>query len=58
MDNIDDNPSSVTAQGAFQGTGVSLFQHSTPDASGEEREVMSIKNQPLKTKNVITKYLP
>ena len=27
VDNIDHNPSSTTAQGAFHGTGISLFQH-------------------------------
>jgi len=44
VDNIDQNPSSVTAQGAFHGSG------SSSDAPGEEREVLSIENQPLKTK--------
>jgi len=41
VDNIDQNPSSITAQGAF---------HGTSDAPGEEREVVSIDNQPSKTK--------
>ena len=50
VDNIDQNPSSVTAQGAFHGTGISLFQLPTSDAPGEEREVVSIDNQPSKTK--------
>ena len=36
VDNIDHNPSSVTAQGAFHGTGISLFQHPTSDAPGQE----------------------
>ena len=52
VDNIDHNPSSVTAQGAFHGTGISLFQHPTSDAPGEEREVVSIDNQPSKTKRL------
>ena len=52
MDNIDQNPSSVTAQGAFHGTGISLFQHPTSDAPGEKREVVSIDNQPSKTKHL------
>ena len=47
VDNIDHNPSSVTAQGAFHGTGISLFQHPTSVAPGEEREVVSIGNQRL-----------
>jgi len=34
VDNIDHNPSCVTAQGAFHGTGISLFQHPTSDAPG------------------------
>lgn len=50
MDNIDHNQSSVTAQGAFHGTGILLFQHPTSDAPGEEQEVLSIQHQPLKTK--------
>ena len=50
VDNIDHNPSSVTAQGAFHGTGISLFQHPTIEGSGEEREVINIiANQPSKT---------
>ena len=49
VDNIDHNPSSVTVQGAFHGTGISLFQHPTIEASGEEREVINIiANQPSK----------
>ena len=52
VDNIDQNPSSETAQGAFHGTGISLFQHPSSDAPGEEREVLSIENQPLKTKRL------
>lgn len=32
VDNIDHNPSSSTAQGAFHGTGISLFQHLSADA--------------------------
>ena len=52
VDNIDHNPSSVTAQGAFHGTGTSLFQHPTSDAPGEEREMVSIENQPSKTKRL------
>ena len=50
VDNIDHNPSSVTAQGAFHGTGISLLQRPTIEASGEEREVINIiANQPSKT---------
>ena len=49
VDNIDHSQSSVTAQGAFHGTGISLFQHPTSYAPGEEREMVSIDNQPSKT---------
>ena len=52
VDNSDQNPSSVTAQGAFHGTGISLFQHPSSDAPGEEQEVLSIENQPSKTKRL------
>ena len=52
VDNIDHNSSSVTAQGAFHGTGISLFQHSTSDAPREKREVVSIDNQLSKTKRL------
>ena len=37
VDNIDHNPSSSTARGAFHGTGISLFQHPSKDVSGEDR---------------------
>ena len=52
MDNIDHNPSSTTAQGAFHGTGISLFQHPSDDAPGEARDVVSIDNQPSKRKGL------
>ena len=52
LDNIDHNSSSVTAQGAFHGTGISLFQHPTSDAPREKREVVNIDNQPSKTKRL------
>ena len=38
LDNIDHNPSSTTATGSLHGTGISLFQHPTPDNPGQERE--------------------
>jgi len=37
VDNIDHNPSSVTAKGSFHGTGISLFQHFDEDSIGEDR---------------------
>ena len=52
VDNIDYNPSSVIAQGAFHGTGISLFQHPTSEAPGAEWEMVSIENQPSRTKRL------
>lgn len=37
VDNIDHNPSSTTAMGSLHGTGISLFQHFTPNGYGEDR---------------------
>lgn len=46
VDNIDHNPSSTTALGSFQGTGISLFQHTTSDNVGQERDaVITEENQ-------------
>ena len=44
VDNIDHNISSTTAQGAFHGTGISLFQHPSENATGEERDVINVEN--------------
>ena len=52
VDNIDQNPSLVTAQGASHETGISLFQHPSSDAPGDEREVLSVENLPSKTKRL------
>ena len=38
LDNIDHNPSSTTLEGSFHGTGISLFQHLTPESQGLKRE--------------------
>ena len=38
LDNIDHNPSSITAQGSLHGTGISLFQHPTSSKPGVNRE--------------------
>ena len=48
----DHNPSSVTAQGAFYGTGKLCFRHPTSDAPGEERKVLSIESQTSTTKHL------
>ena len=39
LDNIDHNPGSTTAEGSFHGTGIPLFQHPTPENSGEHRHI-------------------
>lgn len=44
VENIEHNPISKTAQGAFHGTGISLFQHPSADARGDEREVSNVDN--------------
>lgn len=44
VDNIDHNPNSATAQGTFHVTGISLFQHPSVDAIGEERDAINIDN--------------
>ena len=38
VDNIDHNPSSNTAQDAFHGTGISLFQNREEESDGVQRE--------------------
>lgn len=37
VDNIDHNPSSISAHDSFHGTGISLFQHPDSEAPGVER---------------------
>ena len=51
VDNIDHNPTSATAQGSFHGTGISIFQHPSKNALGEEREIPEIPhNHPKQNK--------
>jgi len=42
FDNIDHNPSSTTATGSLHGTGISLFQHTSADFAGHERDTIVI----------------
>jgi len=52
IDNIDHNPSSNTARGSFHGTGISLFQNTSPGACGIERNKITTqhdKDLPSKT---------
>lgn len=44
VDNIDHNPNSTTAQRAFHGTGISLFQDPSENITGEERDVINVEN--------------
>jgi hypothetical protein len=44
VDNIYHNPSSTTAEGAFHGTGISLFQHLENNNCGEERQLITVDN--------------
>ena len=43
LDNIDHNLGSTTAEGSFHGTGISLFQHPTPENSGEHHHIEKCK---------------
>ena len=43
VDNLDHNPSSTTAQGAFHGTGISLFQNRCMESDGIERDSLKLE---------------
>ena len=43
VDNLDPNPSSTTAQGAFHGTGLSLFQNRETETDGIMRQIPDIQ---------------
>ena len=43
VDNIDHNPSSITATDSFRGTGISMFQHPTAENEGQSRDVVVIE---------------
>jgi hypothetical protein len=45
IDNIDHNPSSTTATDSFHGTGISLFQHPSPQNDGTDRREHHILEQ-------------
>ena len=44
VDNIDQNPSSTTAQGSFHGKGISIFQHPHIDCAGCNRDIHTIES--------------
>lgn len=48
-DNIDHNPSSVTAKDSFHGTGISLIQHPTKAFDGADRGVCLMNNTGART---------
>ena len=47
VDNLDHNPSSTTARGAFHGTGISLFQNRHMESDGIERENLKLEKMPF-----------
>ena len=49
MDNIDHNPTATTATSSFQGTSISMFQHTTTDSEGEKREPLQLGDKKTKT---------
>ena len=52
IDNIDHNPSSTTASDSFHGTGISLFQHPTPQNCGTDRREHGILEQSPSTRTL------
>ena len=57
VDNIDHNPSSVTAKDSFHGTAISLCQYPTENNSGEDRGRLLIsKEGPKQIKSLPTTY--
>ena len=53
IDNIDHNLKSNTAQGSFHGTGISLFQNTSPGNTGVERNTVILKqNEDASSKTI------
>lgn len=42
MDNMDDNPTTTTAQSSFHGTSISVFQHPSYENEGETRASLKL----------------
>ena len=42
LDNLDHNPTSITFQSSFHGTGISFFQFPTKDNPGEDRPLITL----------------
>ena len=53
VDNIDHNPSSTTAHDSFHGTGISMFQHMTPESQGITRGDCTVNNTATTSKTVV-----
>lgn len=52
VDNIDHNPNSTTSNDSFHGARISLFQHTSTQFSGEEREAVTLEQTTFGTKAV------
>ena len=52
LDNIDHNPSSMTATDSFHGTGISLFQYPTPHNHGADCREHRILEEAIQTKKL------
>ena len=51
VDSIDHNPSSITAQDSFHGTGISMFQHTTTEIPGSSWGCVNISQTTASTKS-------
>ena len=49
MDNIDYNPSATTATTSFHGASISVFQHPATDNHGEERQLVKLEPERVKS---------
>ena len=58
VDNIDHNPSSVSAQDSFHGTGISLFQHPDETCTGVKRKVCEIPQNTQRSYKIKLAELP
>ncbi|XP_038062580.1 uncharacterized protein LOC119733071 [Patiria miniata] len=53
VDNIDHNPSSMTAQDSFHGTGISLMQHPSHAYTGVDRSLLLISKETTSTTKAV-----
>ena len=52
IDNIDHNPCSTTAQDSFNGTRISMFQHTTTEVPGNSQGCVTVSQTTADTKSV------